>query len=358
MRYSHSGAAKMTTLAADITAVSMTFSVADGSGYPDGSIGPFFVTLGKGTLSYEKILCSARSGNTFTVWTDGIATGRGADGTVAQTHSAPEEIEHTWTAVEADLASAHQQADSGVHGVTGDVVGTTDVQVLTGKTIDGDSNTLQDIPQAAVTGLVAALAAKIAASIVNAKGDLIVGTADDAVARLAAGANGHVLTADSAQATGVKWAAVPSSPRVLARVTPSGVTSFNFGAAMVGYSLYRIMYRAKSSASAFTLRARLRVAGVDASGGDYYDYGGGSTYWGIAGAGSVFSVGEILIANPSDTEPTVFDARFTSGNSGGIYATTQTGGYHGLSAAYDDLTIYSPAGELITGEFILVGYGA
>lgn len=44
-------------------------------------------------------------------------------------------------------------------------------------------------------------------SLVDAKGDLLVGTADDTVARLAVGTDGQVLTADSAQAAGVKWAA-------------------------------------------------------------------------------------------------------------------------------------------------------
>ena len=47
---------------------------------------------------------------------------------------------------------------------------------------------------------------KIPTSVVDAKGDLIVGTADNAVARLAAGTNGYVLTTDSSTATGVKWA--------------------------------------------------------------------------------------------------------------------------------------------------------
>ena len=47
----------------------------------------------------------------------------------------------------------------------------------------------------------------IAKSIVDAKGDLIAATAADTVSRLAIGANGTVLTADSAEATGMKWAA-------------------------------------------------------------------------------------------------------------------------------------------------------
>jgi Repeat of unknown function (DUF5907) len=43
-------------------------------------------------------------------------------------------------------------------------------------------------------------------STINAKGDLLLGTADDTVARLGVGTNGQVLTADNTQATGVRWA--------------------------------------------------------------------------------------------------------------------------------------------------------
>lgn len=44
-------------------------------------------------------------------------------------------------------------------------------------------------------------------SLIDAKGDLIVGSAADTVGRLAPGTDGHVLTLDSAQSLGVKWAA-------------------------------------------------------------------------------------------------------------------------------------------------------
>jgi hypothetical protein len=44
-------------------------------------------------------------------------------------------------------------------------------------------------------------------TLLDAKGDIIVASAADTAARLAVGANGHVLTADSAEATGLKWAA-------------------------------------------------------------------------------------------------------------------------------------------------------
>jgi hypothetical protein len=46
------------------------------------------------------------------------------------------------------------------------------------------------------------------ATAIDAKGDLIVGTGADTFSRLAVGATaGHVLTVDSAEATGMKWAA-------------------------------------------------------------------------------------------------------------------------------------------------------
>jgi len=71
--------------------------------------------------------------------------------------------------------------------------------------------------------------AAIAKSIVDAKGDLIVGTANDTVSRLAVGAtNGHILTVDSAEATGMKWAAAGGATGltlVKAQTVGSGVSS-------------------------------------------------------------------------------------------------------------------------------------
>jgi uncharacterized membrane protein len=48
-------------------------------------------------------------------------------------------------------------------------------------------------------------ASGIPATIIDAKGDLIAGTAADTAARLAVGANDLLLTADSAEATGLKY---------------------------------------------------------------------------------------------------------------------------------------------------------
>lgn len=45
------------------------------------------------------------------------------------------------------------------------------------------------------------------ATAIDAKGDLVVGTGADTFSRLAVGTNTHILTADSAEATGLKWTA-------------------------------------------------------------------------------------------------------------------------------------------------------
>lgn len=60
--------------------------------------------------------------------------------------------------------------------------------------LDGKASTTADIPK----------------SLIDAKGDLIVGSAADTAARLAVGTNDYVLTADSSATNGVKWAALPA----------------------------------------------------------------------------------------------------------------------------------------------------
>jgi hypothetical protein len=57
------------------------------------------------------------------------------------------------------------------------------------------------------------------ATAIDAKGDLVAGTGADAFSRLAVGANNTVLTADSAEATGLKWATVSSGGMTLISTT-------------------------------------------------------------------------------------------------------------------------------------------
>ena len=61
-------------------------------------------------------------------------------------------------------------------------------------------------------------------TIVTTKGDIIVATGNASLVRQGVGANGTVLTANSAQADGVEWAALPASGKVL-QVVYTGTTT-------------------------------------------------------------------------------------------------------------------------------------
>ena len=62
------------------------------------------------------------------------------------------------------------------------------------------------------------------ATAVDAKGDLIVGTGADTFSRLAVGTNGQVLTADSGEATGLKFATPAGGGKLLQYVSNTNTT--------------------------------------------------------------------------------------------------------------------------------------
>jgi hypothetical protein len=68
----------------------------------------------------------------------------------------------------------------------------------------------------------------ITAGVVDAKGDLIVGSADDAVARLGIGSNGQVLTANSGATYGVEWSAPAAVGVFESSISFEGATANDF----------------------------------------------------------------------------------------------------------------------------------
>ena len=89
---------------------------------------------------------------------------------------------------------------------TGTVAGVTKSHVGLGN-VDNTSDANKPVSTATQT----ALDLKIDESLFDAKGDLLVGSADNTPAKLSVGTNGYLLTANSSATNGVEWAAAPVS---------------------------------------------------------------------------------------------------------------------------------------------------
>ena len=122
----YSSVAVPTTLTGTVTNSATTFALAASVGFPSSY--PFTLVVDQDT-AYEEVVevTAALGGGSFTVT-------RGVDGTTAQGHSAGAPVRHAWSARDLDEPNAHIAATT-AHGISGSVVGTSDVQVLTNKTL-------------------------------------------------------------------------------------------------------------------------------------------------------------------------------------------------------------------------------
>jgi hypothetical protein len=154
-----------TALAATISSSAVTVTVSAGTGsalmggvsLAAGNVDQFLVALDVDTQNEEIVAVTGISGDTLTIV-------RAQAGSTNISHTAGASVKHVFT---------------------------------------GDDATF-------FTAGVATANAAIPKSTVTTKGDIIAATASATVTRVAAGTNGYILTADSTEAAGIKWAAAAS----------------------------------------------------------------------------------------------------------------------------------------------------
>ena len=142
----YSSRSQQTTLSGALTSSATTTTVVSGSSLVGGvtiSAGELFtVVIDPDTALEEIVDVSAVSGNTLTIV-------RGIDGSTGVAHSAGAIVRHMAIGRDYREANTHIEATTG-HGATGAVVGTTNTQTLTNKTISAADNTLTGV--ATLTG--------------------------------------------------------------------------------------------------------------------------------------------------------------------------------------------------------------
>jgi hypothetical protein len=215
------------------------------------------------------------------------------------------------------------------------------------------------------------------ATAIDAKGDLIGGTGADTFARLAVGTNGQVLTADSAETTGMKWASAAgssSSYSLLGSAALTGSTTITVS----GLSGYNNLFVTVSGMSTNTNYSFITF-NLNSAAANHYSYGNKIQWQSVYGAGLPATVnqsnagsaqfgrmpnnvgatgnGTIQIsgANTTAVKPFLFNGGF--GPDGGFYdmETIVGGGYFDAASVISTISLISSTGNFDAGTISVYG---
>lgn len=219
--------------------------------------------------------------------------------------------------------------------------------------------------------------AAVPKTIIDAKGDLIVGSAADTAVRFAVGTNGQVLKADSTTSTGLAWGSSAGGLTYITTSSFSSSSAVNFNDVFSStYDNYKIMVYLDSATAGSDIYMRMRVSGSDNStAGDYFY---GSTNTGIDRTGTTggdwagssqtgFSItngvidssrrtcSSVELFSPYRTAIAEFVSIGIDGNGYPANYTAFRGGRMNVTTSYTGFSLVPSSGN-ITGKAVVYGY--
>ncbi len=208
-------------------------------------------------------------------------------------------------------------------------------------------------------------------TIVDAKGDLIAATANDAVNRLAVGTNGQVLVADSGETTGLKWnnpGTVGGLVHINTTDIGAGITSISVNNVFsASYDVYKAFIELdETSVAAGDLVLRLRVSGTDNTSSQYayagsYRNAANTSFAGLNSTGTTYfyagvqsSQGMGLVIDFFNPFQSTFRTKINLQSFGQAFA-NWNGGSLTVDTSYDGFTLLTLSGTISTGKIRVFG---